>query len=75
MDFVNEQDIFFFQAGDNSSDISGTLHCGSRGGSNVNPHLGGNDVSQRGLAQARRAIEQNMIQGLVPPLGGGDSNS
>jgi len=62
VDLVDEQDVVLFQVGENGRQIAGALDDRTRGGLDVHPHLGGDDVGQGGLAQAGRTVEQHVIQ-------------
>jgi hypothetical protein len=74
MDFVNEQDIPGAQVREDGSQIPGPFNGGTGGHFYVHTHFVGNNMRQRGLPQTRRAIKQNMIQGLAASTGGSDEN-
>jgi len=46
--------------------------AGPRRGADRDAHLVGNDVGERGLAEAGRAVQQDVIERLAPLLRGGD---
>jgi hypothetical protein len=48
---------------------------GPGGGAEVDAQLAGDDLGQGGLAQARRAEQQHVVQGLAPALGGLDEDA
>jgi hypothetical protein len=64
MDFVDEEHIAFFEAGEDAGEVSGALECGAAGGDEVSPHLAGDDVGQGGFSQSRRPVKKHMIQRL-----------
>ncbi len=68
MYFIDEQDVMLLEAGDYGGDVAGTLYRRAGRRPDVHAHLGGDDVGQRGFAQTRRAVKQNVIQGLSPAL-------
>jgi len=74
VDFVDEQHVVRFQVGQDGGQVAGPLQHRSRGLAQVHAHLGGHDVGQGGLAQARRAEQQDVVEGLAAPLGGVDED-
>ena len=74
MDFVDKEDVLRLEGGEDGGHIPGPLN--GRAGSNldVHSHFLGNDVGQGGFAQARRPVEDDMIQRLPPQLGRLDAN-
>ena len=74
MDLVDEEHIVRLQVGEQGSEIAGLLQHRARGGLDVDPHLVGDDVGQRGLAKAGRPEDQQMIEGLSALAGGLDED-
>ena len=70
MDLINEEHIALLQIGQQGGKVAGLLNGRAAGDADLHPHLVGDDARQRGLAQARGAIEQDVIHGLAAPLGG-----
>ena len=58
MDLVDEQHIARLQIGEDRREIAGPLEHRARGLAQVDAELGGDDVRQRRLAEARRAEDQ-----------------
>ena len=61
MDLIDEKDIFIMEVGQDSSEVSRTLHRRAGGDSDANPHFGSNDISQGGLPQAWGTIEKDVV--------------
>ncbi len=74
MDFINEEYVLITQVGQDSRQVAAPFDSGTGSNLDIDPHLGGDDVSQGSLAQARWAIEQDVVEGVAPTLGGGDSD-
>ncbi len=74
MDFIDKEDIVAFEVGEDGGEVAGAFDGGSGGGFNINADLGGDDMGEAGLAQAGRAVEQDVVDGLAAALGGGDGN-
>ena len=72
MNFINEEYILVTEIGYYSRQVSGALNRRTRSNPEVTPYLGSDDVGQCGLAQPRWAVEQDMVERLVPAFGGGD---
>ena len=68
MDLVHKQDVVLVEIGEQSRQIPRLLNGGAGGNAHVDSHLVGDDAGQGGLAQTRGAVEQNVVQGLVPHL-------
>ena len=69
MNLVNEQDIVFFQIGEQCGQVLGFFQHRAAGLSQVHAQLLGNDVAQGGLAQARRPKQQHVVQGFLAIAG------
>ena len=74
MDLIHEQDIVFRQIGEQGRQIAGLFDGRAGGDADVDPHLVGNDVGEGGLTQAGRAVEQHVVQRLVPHFGSLDKD-
>ena len=74
MNFINKEYVLTVEVGDDGRQISYTLDSRARSNPKVNTHLNGHDIGQGSLTQARRAVEQQMVQSLASSLSGGDSN-
>lgn len=62
------------EVGDDGRQVAGALDGRAGGDADVDADLGGDDVGERGLSQAGRAIEQDVVDGFIPSLGGGDGD-
>ena len=69
MDFVDEQDVFGGQVGEQGRQVSGPFHHRPRRGLNAAAHLVGDDKGQGGFAQTRGAVHQDVIHRLAPGPG------
>ena len=65
MNLVDEEHIARFEIGQDRGQIAGTLDGRTGGDAHVDLHLVRHDVRQAGLAQSRRAVEQDVIQRLA----------
>ncbi len=65
MDFVDEQDVALLQIGEQRGEIAGLGDHRPRGGAEIDAQLARDDLRQRGLAEARRADEQHVIERFV----------
>ncbi len=69
VDLVDEQDIALLQIGQQGGKVAGLFDGRAAGDADLHAHLVGDDAGQRGLAQARRAVEQDVVHRLAAPLG------
>ena len=74
VDLVDEQHIVFFEVGQQRRQVFGLFQHRAAGLAQIDAQLVGNDVAQRGLAQARRAEQQHMVQRLVALARRADKN-
>ena len=74
MDLVHEQDVALVEVGQQRRQVAGLFDGGAGGNADARPHLLGDDARQGGFAQARRAVEQDVVQGLLPLPGGLDED-
>ena len=65
MDLVDEQDVARFEVRQQRRQVSGPFDHGATGGAELGAELGGNDPSERGLAEPRRAVEQHVVECLT----------
>ena len=70
VDLVDEQHVARVQVREDGGQIARPLDGRAAGDADVVAHLRGDDARQRGLAQAGRAVEQDVVQRLVPGDGG-----
>ena len=70
VDLIDEQHIALLQIGEQGGKVTGLLDGRAAGDADLHPHLVGDDAGQGGLAQARRAVEQDVVHRFAAPLGG-----
>ena len=69
MDLIDEQHVTRLQGSQQAGQVAGPVEHRSGRDLHVDPHFVGDDVRERGLAQARRAVEQRVVQRLPAHLG------
>jgi hypothetical protein len=74
VDLVDEQDVVLFQVGQQRRQVLGLFQHRPGGLAQVHAQFVRDDVRQRGLAQARRAEQQHMVQRLAPLARGADED-
>ena len=74
MDLVHKEDVVLLQIGQKRRQVPRLFDGGTGGNTDVHPHLVGDDAAEGGLAQARRAVEQHVVQGLRAHFGRLDEN-
>ncbi len=67
VDLVDEENVIVREVGQDSGQVSLALQRRSRGDVDLRAELVGDDVGERGLAQARRAAEEDVIERLLAP--------
>ncbi len=67
MDLVDEQHVTRFEIGQDRGQVGGLGQDRAGGGAEVDPQLAGDDLGQGGLAEARRAEQQHVIERLAAP--------
>jgi hypothetical protein len=72
VDFIDKKDILALEIGQDSGQVTGTLDGGTGGRLDIDPYLGGDDMGEAGLAQARRPVEQDMVDRFAAAPGSGD---
>jgi hypothetical protein len=65
VDLVDEQHVVRFEVGQQRGQVAGALQHRAGGLAQIDAHLGGDDVRQGGLAQARRAEQQHVVERLA----------
>ena len=68
MDLVDEQHVALAEAGEHGGEVAGALDRRAGGRANLRTHLRRDDVRQRRLAEARRAVQQDVVDRLGPML-------
>ena len=74
MDLVDEQHVAVVEVGEDGGEVAGALERGTAGDPQADVHLGGDDSRQRGLAQAGRAREQQVVGGLAATARGAEQD-
>ena len=74
VDLVDEQDVAVFEIGQQSGKVAGLGDDRAGGGAEADAHLAREDASQRRLAEAGRAVQQDMVERFAAALGGGDEH-
>ena len=74
VDLVDEQNVARLEIGENGGEIARLGQHRAGGGAEIDAQLARHDLRQGGLAQARRAGEQHMVQRLAARLGGLDED-
>ena len=64
MDLVHEKDVVLVEVRQQRRQVPGFLNGRAGGDAHIDPHLVGDDAGEGGLAQARRAVEQDVVQRL-----------
>ncbi len=65
VNFVDEEDIALLEVRQDRDDVAGPLDGGAGGGADGDAEFGGDDRGERRLAEAGRAIEEDMIERLA----------
>jgi len=65
MDLVDEEDVTRLEVCENGRKVTLALDGGTRGGMELGSHLVCHDARERGLAQARRTREDDVVKRLV----------
>ena len=67
MNFVDEQNVALFEVGEQRREIAGLGDHRAGGRAEIDAELARDDLRERGLAQARRPDEQDVIERLFAP--------
>ena len=70
MDLVDEQDVALVERGEDRGEVAGPLDRRPRRVADIDAKLAGDDRRQGRLAEAGRAVQQDVVGGLSPPLRG-----
>ena len=70
VDFVDEEDVALLDIGQNAGEIARFFDLRPRGGVELGPCSAGDEVGQGGLAQTRRAGEQDVVEHVAALFGG-----
>ena len=62
VDLIHKENIILVQVGQQRRQIAGLFDGRAGSDADIDAHLGGDNARQRGLAQARRAVQQHVIQ-------------
>ena len=74
VDLVNEQHVARLQVGQDRGQVAGALDHRAGGGAEAHAELARDDLGQRGLAEARRAVQQDVVERLAARAGGRDEH-
>ena len=74
VDLVDEEDLPAADLAEDSGEVDLLLEDGAGGLFEADLQLGRDDGGQRGLAQAGRAVEQDVVHGVAPPARGLDGD-
>ena len=69
VDFVDEQDIVGFEVGQKTGQLAGFVQNRSGSGLDAYAQFVGNDIGKCGFSQARRTVQENMVQGFLALAG------
>ena len=75
VDLVDEQDVAILEIGENGGEVARLGDHRSRRGAKADAELAGDDLGERGLAEPRRAEEQDMVERIAAALGGLDEHA
>lgn len=66
MDFVDEQHVARTEVGEQTRQVARLVEHRTRSNPQLRPHLVGDDVGQRSLAQPRRAVQEHVVERIAP---------
>ena len=75
MNLVDEEDVALFERRQDADEILGLLQRRSAGRAKVRAELARDESGQRRLAEARRTVEQHVLERFAAPLGGVDRDA
>ena len=75
MHLVDEEDIELLQAGQDRGEIARTFDRRTGGDAHGDTHFGGDDVGECGLAEAGRAVEEDVVERFFAFGGGLDGDA
>ena len=70
VDLVDEQDVALVERGQDRGEVAGALDGRARGVADVDPELARDDRREGRLAEAGRAVQEDVVGGLSPALRG-----
>ena len=74
VDFVDEEDVAGLEVGEDAHEVGRPDQCRAGGGFEVGVHFVGDDVGDGGFAQSGRAVQQDVLDGLLSLFGGGQGD-
>ena len=74
MDLVDEEDVAVVEVGEQRSQVARPLERRPRGDAQADLELVGDDAGHRGLPQAGRAREKDVVDGLAPLPGSAEKD-
>ena len=74
VDLVDEQHVARLEVGEDRGEIPGALDHRAGGGAEADAKLAGDDLGQRGLAEAGGAMKKHMVKGFAAMAGGLDED-
>ena len=69
VDFINEENVALLQVREDACEVTGALDLRAAGRVQLRADRAGDEIGQRGLAEAGRAAEQHVIQRLTAHFG------
>ena len=75
VDLVDEEHVVLLEVREDGGEVARALDGGAGGDAHGDAHLGGDDVGERGLAEAGRAVEEQVVERLAALLGGVDGDA
>ena len=75
MDFIDEEHVIGLEVGEDCGEVGAFGEDRAAGGAEANAELVGDDMGDGGFAQARRAVEEDVVKRLAPGFGSGDENA
>jgi len=67
VNLVDEEHVSLVELGEDRRQVAGARDHRARGGAEADAHLARDDLRQGGLAEARRAEEQHVVEGVAAP--------
>ena len=74
MDLVDEEDVSLVDIGEDGGQVARSLDGRSARRVDADAELAGHDVGERRLAEAGRSVQQDVVRGLAPDVGGGEQD-
>jgi hypothetical protein len=74
MDLVDEEHVARLEVGEDGGEVAGALDDGAGSGAEANPEFTGDNLGERGFAEAWGAMEQYVVERLAAGAGGFDEN-